>query len=303
MSKIILAIFLIFIEILPAGHSKSFLEENIRSRIDGTSGTETVEQSARNYNVVERAGELTDISARAEAAYFVDLGSGQILVDKNSETKLPMASLTKLMTAMIVIEKADMNELVTVPANETRFGDSTMGLYTGDSLTVYNLLQGLLINSGSDAALTLAKHVSGNPNVFVALMNERARTLGLAKTQFTNPVGWDEPGHYSTAHDMASLTTIALRNPSIREIVAKKTTKVVSAKGRNYLLVNTNLLLGNRFLGAKTGTTYGAGECLASYYRDDDTEIVGVVLNSPSRFLETEELINKIKEGFIFDSE
>jgi D-alanyl-D-alanine carboxypeptidase (penicillin-binding protein 5/6) len=131
-------------------------------------------------------------------------------------------------------------------------------------------------------------------------MNEKATILGLENTQFTNPVGWDETGHYSTVHDLAILTKVALTNPTIKEIVAKKTARIVTGNGRTYILTSTNLLLDGHFLGAKTGTTYAAGECLASYYRDDDKEIVGVILNSPNRFSETKDIVDWVNSNFRF---
>jgi D-alanyl-D-alanine carboxypeptidase len=300
MSRIILAFFLILVELLPAGQNKSALENNVRDKIDQNQRAEQQITPKRDFQTVEQVKDFKDIAVQARAAYFIDLHSGQVLVEKDSEERLPMASITKLMTALIVIEKTDLNEIVTVPSNETRFGDSTMGLVRSDRLTVYNLLQGLLINSGSDAVLTMAMYTAGTEANFVSLMNERATMLGLSNTQFTNPVGWDEVGHYSTAHDLAILTTVALKNPTIKEIVAKKSALVVSATGRRYLLTNTNLLLSNKFLGAKTGTTYAAGECLASYYVDRDKELVGVVLDSSARFRETSSLIDLVSQRFIF---
>lgn len=299
MSKLFISLLLIIVGLLPGGEHKSSLEEKLRSQID----TVAVEQESTDegFDTVEQARNFQEVSAWSEAAYFADLETNQVLIEKNSDTKLPMASITKLMAALIVVERGDLNDVVTVQSRGTRLGDSTMGLANGERLTVYNLLLGALINSGSDAVLALARHTAGSEAEFVALMNERANILGLRNTQFTNPVGWDEPGHYSTAHDLATLTRVALKNPTIKKIVATKSARAVSIGGRAYILTNTNLLLNERYLGAKTGTTYAAGECLASYYSDGEKEVVGVVLKSPNRFLETDYLIGHINSNFIFE--
>jgi D-alanyl-D-alanine carboxypeptidase (penicillin-binding protein 5/6) len=303
MYKLILAAFLLLLGPLPNTDLKLTLERNIRDRVDLTSETKPETTLVREISAVEYIDGFRERTALSKAAYFVDVRSGQVLLQKQADKKLPMASITKLMTALVVMEELDPSEIVSIPRNDTRADDSTAGFVYGDRLSVYNLLQGLLINSGSDAALTLAKHTSGNEEKFVAVMNERATLLGLENTQFTNPVGWDETGHYSTTHDLSVLTRVALSNPTIKQIVAKKTARVVSENNRTYILTNTNLLLGTRFRGAKTGTTYEAGACLASYYKDEEKEIVGVILDSPGRFAETEDIINWINNNFQFHYE
>lgn len=300
MYKLLLAAGLLLLNILPNTDAKLALERNVRDRIDSTAQIVAQENSKLTVNTAEYLNHFEPKVADAQAAYFIDLASGQVLLEKNADVRLPMASTTKLMTALIIIEDYKPNEMVTVPKLSTHEGDAVVGLIPGDRLTVYNLLQGLLIESGSDAAITLAKYNSGTEADFVAKMNEKATILGLSNTQFTNPVGWDENGHYSTAHDLTILTKAALTNPTIREIVAKKTAKIVTGSGRNYILTSTNLLLDGHFLGAKTGTTYAAGECLASYYRDDEKEIVGAILNSPDRFLETADIVDWINNNFDF---
>ena len=300
MFKILLATTLLLISFLPNTENKTILEDNIKQQIGRTPRITDEKTYTQPVITTERSESFQPLLTSATAAYFLDIKSGEVLLKKNAEKRLPMASITKLMTALIVMEKLDMNDVLTVPRTSTRLGDSTAGLVYGDRLTTFNLLQGLLINSGSDAALMLAKNISGSEAEFVALMNERATILGLSDTQFTNPVGWDDNGHYSNAHDLAILTSVALRNPTINEIVQKKTAKVVSTAGRTYSLTNTNLLLNDYYLGAKTGTTYDAGQCLASYYKNGDQEIIGVVLNSPDRFSETRQVIEWINNNYIF---
>lgn len=300
MFKIFLAAALLLISYLPNTDNKANLENEIKKQIGQTPITTENNNYTQSVTTTEKAENFQPLTASAAAVYFLDIRSGEVLLEKNAEKRLPMASITKLMTALIVAERLEMNEVLTVPLTSTRPGDSTAGLVYGDRLTVYNLLQGLLINSGSDAASALAKNISGSEADFVALMNEKATILGLSDTQFTNPVGWDDNGHYSTVHDLANLTSVALSNPTINEIVKKKTAKVVSTTGRTYYLTNTNLLLNDYYLGAKTGTTYDAGQCFASYYRTVNQEIIGVVLNSPNRFSETKQIIEWIDDNYIF---
>jgi serine-type D-Ala-D-Ala carboxypeptidase (penicillin-binding protein 5/6) len=161
------------------------------------------------------------------------------------------------------------------------------------------LIQGLLIESGADAAETLAVATSGSENHFVALMNEKAKQFGLLDTQFTNSVGRDGNGHYATAKDLAMLGRIALSNKIIANTVSKKTAVVTTEAGKNFYLSNTNLLLSDSsYKGLKTGTTYSAGECLISYYNDGTRRIIGVVITSPDRFGETKDIIEWTKRTF-----
>jgi D-alanyl-D-alanine carboxypeptidase len=301
MLKLLLASFLLLLSVAPNGSAKTNLENRIKELIDQPNITVEQKNSVITPNTVEMASDFKDKTTDARAVYFLDIKTGQELITKNSEQKLPIASLTKLMTALVVIEDNNLNEIVTVSRLNTRGGDALMGLQTGDKVAVIDLLNGLLINSGSDSALALSNHISGGESEFVSQMNQKAKILGLKSTHFTNPVGWDESGNYSTAHDMAILTKVALTNPTIAEIVQKPSATVYSTGGRPYLLKNTNQLLDrNHYLGAKTGTTYNAGECLAIYFKDTDKELVGVILNSPGRFTETKDIINWIDKSYLF---
>lgn len=300
MHNLLLAFLLVVLSVVPATDFSRSLEEKIRNEIDTPRATETSTEN-QNITITEPLDELTQRSANARAAYFYDPVSGAVLLSKNAETRLPIASTTKMMTALVVVESANLNDMVKVSKIHSQTGDSIMGLAVGDELSVESLMQGLLINSGSDAATVLADYVSGTQEDFVALMNERAKLLGLDNTQFTNPVGWDEAGNYSTAHDLAILTKVVLSNDAISKIMAQKSATVRAKSGKAYYLVNTNALLDNtHYLGAKTGTTYKAGECLAVYYTDDNKDIIGVLLNAPSRFPEARSIINWISDNYSF---
>jgi len=233
-----------------------------------------------------------DLTVNARAAIITDLNSDRVLYAKNADAELPMASLTKIMTALIALDKfaGQLNTVVTVPAEALTVTGSRMSLYANERLTVLGLLKGTLIESANDAAMALAYTTGGDLKQFVALMNQKAQDLGLSQTHFTNPVGLDEDQHYSTAKDLAELTRVALENQTFAEIVAtpKATVRDVSGKFV-HSLTTTNKLLGQyqNVIGVKTGTTEEAGESLvASAVGDSGQKVVVVLLDSPSRFQE-----------------
>lgn len=298
MTKIFLGFLLVLTPLLPASPEREGLESSIRSRINENSRVET---ETRTNPVPEKVEETEEIYLSSQTAYFIDLRSGKVLFEKNSDKKVPSASLTKLMVAIVTSPRIDSEEIITVKKQKTRAGDATMSLVVGDRIKAGELLHGMLINSGSDATLNLVSHVSENEESFVDLMNKEANLLGLTDTHFTNPIGWDDTGNYSTARDLTNLTKIALKNESIRRIVNKGSHAAKSENNRIYPLRNTNQLLGlPGYKGVKTGTTLQAGECLASYYVDNDKKIMGVVLGGHSRFLETKKMINLFDERFWF---
>jgi D-alanyl-D-alanine carboxypeptidase (penicillin-binding protein 5/6) len=298
----IIAICLIVVGLMPASYIKSNLETKLQNRlvpVDTRGNDNEYNEAYLVSPIPEKALNYQGISSSSSAALFVDVASGEILFEKNKDKRLPMASTTKLMTALVAVSETEPSDLVTVPAYKTLPLDTTMGVSTGDKLRVSELLHGLLIESGADAALALSNHIGGTEERFVAMMNERAAKLGLTDTQFTNSIGHDENGHYSTATDLVKLSRIVLSNPLIAEIVAKPTYTATSESGKKYYLSNTNILLGgNTFVGVKTGTTYAAGQCLISLYKEGEKEIIGVVLGSSDRFYETKGIIDWTKRNF-----
>jgi D-alanyl-D-alanine carboxypeptidase (penicillin-binding protein 5/6) len=241
---------------------------------------------------VALARQVPGPTLRAAAYIVVDEQSGAVLFGRDQATRRPIASITKIMTALVVLDRARLGDVVTVQVDSASLGDSSvMGLAPGERLTVRDLLLGLLLPSGNDAAIALAQHVAGSEPAFVDLMNRRARELGLNDTSFANPHGLDAPKHYSSAADLASLTRVALRNPALGEIVATRSATVRGAK-LTYQLRNTNPLLGRPGVeGVKTGQTDGAGPCLVAAVRRDGHRIVIVVLDSPDRAEESWRLV------------
>lgn len=289
---------LFFLSLLPSFDGKSAIEQKLRD--DFASEKVITSAETKKIQVPDKKENFNPENFYADSIMFSDYDTGYIFYQKNADLRLPIASTTKLMTALIIVEKTDMDKVVTVGTLRTRPFDSVMGLEAGDRLTVSELLHGLLIESGADAAQVLETSVANSEAEFVALMNERASELGLTETQFTNSVGYDDTGHYSTAIDMTKLAKISLLNPKIAAIVQKISYTARNEKGGTYLLSNTNKLLDGVFYkGVKTGTTYSAGECLISLYQEGDSKIIGVVLGSPARFTQTNNIITWTKNNFV----
>ncbi len=236
----------------------------------------------------------------AKSAILMDLNSGVILYKKNSNERLPMASLTKIMTAIIILESHSLNEIVTIEDNFNEKTTEELGvriwLQQYEKITVRNLLISLLVRSAGDTALALAEYHSGSTEAFVNEMNERAKMLNLKNTYFTNPIGIDENGHYSNVFDLAVLTKHALHNRNFRNIVRLPGATITSVDGKiKHEFKSTNHLL-NSYLdirGVKTGTTDEAGESLINLARNrNGKEVIVVLLNSPDRFQESKQLID-----------
>jgi len=249
-----------------------------------------------------RASETPSVTARA--AVLVDTDTGRVLWGTNAGRRLSMASTTKMMTALVVLRYAQPNETATVYPRDL-VGGSTANLRAGERITIEELLYGALIPSGNDAAWVLADYVGrtylggvgdGGVPAFVEEMNVHARRLGLQDTNFVNPNGFDEPGHYSTALDLARLGRAVMSEPLLAEIVGSTRHTVVgyspSGGGRksvSHPVETTNELLGS-YRGAdgvKTGTTPSAGQVFVASVRRGDSAMIGVVIGSTDRFSDT----------------
>jgi D-alanyl-D-alanine carboxypeptidase len=228
----------------------------------------------------------------AKAAFFIDNQTGAVLHEKNPDQRLPIASLTKIMTALVVLENFPLDEIITVPEVCANLPPSKIGLATGQNLTVEDLLYGALVVSAADAACTLSHHFDGD---FLQLMNQKTSELGLEQTHFENEVGFDgENGnHLSTARDMVKLSQEALKNGVFRKIVG---TKEVSIPG--FSLTSTNELLFTLpgTTGIKTGETPEAKGCLAISYERGGHEIIGVLLGSDDRFADARQILDWVFE-------
>lgn len=238
----------------------------------------------------------------AKSTIAIDLKTGMVLYEKNIHERLPIASITKLMTILIILEENKLNEIVTVSNNAANTEGSQMHLRADEQISLENLLYGSLIHSANDAAVALAEHNSGNVEKFVEKMNKRALELGLINTSFSNPIGLDGPKNYSSAYDIAKLGSFLYEDPFVKTAANIKTMEVKSVDG-NYIhkLESTNDILDSylKIKGLKTGQTNAAGLCLMAIAENSTgQEIATVVLNSPARFKETKFLIDWVFRAY-----
>ncbi|MFN2468133.1 MAG: D-alanyl-D-alanine carboxypeptidase family protein [Gaiellaceae bacterium] len=230
-------------------------------------------------------------------AYLVQNGvTGELLFRANERDRVPIASITKVMTVLVTLERARLDEVVTVGYDAASVGESSIHLRPGEQLTVLDLVKAALIQSANDAAYALASHVGrGSVERFVGLMNARARKAGLRDTQFVRPDGLDAEGHYSSARDVTRLARIAMRLPAVREIVAERTDRI--AGGRT--LRTWNDLLGTfpGLIGVKTGHTSGAGWSEVAAARGGGVTVYATLLGSPSRAKRNDDLAELLAWG------
>ena len=231
----------------------------------------------------------------ARAAIVMEQSSMRTLFAKNADERLPMASTTKIVTALTVLNNADLRETVEIPAAAVGIEGSSVYLREGEHLTVRELLLGLMLRSGNDCATALALHVGGSIEKFAEMMNSVARDNDCNDCNFVNPHGLPDDTHYTSAHDLAVLTCVALRNKDFCEIVSAKTAKI-SNEGMDYdrVLVNKNKLL-NSYVGAdgvKTGYTKKAGRCFVGSATRNGMKVVVVTLNCGPMFEETANMLD-----------
>lgn len=240
----------------------------------------------------------------AKAVLVKDLTTQTILYEKDATISLPIASTTKIMTALVASKYFKQNSELKVGIG-AKIGGSKVGLVSGEGLSFRSLLYGMLLNSGNDAAFTLAENYPGGVLSFVSAMNKEASMMNLKSTHFDNPAGFDNPKHYSSAKDLAIISQEALKNPSLARIFATKETSIVSLdKKQTHPLTNLNKLLTQvkGVLGIKTGFTQEAKENLVTYINRDGQQILIVVLNSDDRFGESTKLIEWTYENFIWST-
>lgn len=237
----------------------------------------------------------------SRACVVIDRATNTILYGKNEKSVRKMASTTKIMTATIIIENCNLDETIEVSKKAAGTGGSRLGLKTGDKITVKDLLYGLMLCSGNDAAVALAEHAGGNINGFSELMNNKAKELNLSNTHFETPHGLDADAHYTTAYELALLSNYALNNKTFSQIVGTKNhTVIINGYPKN--LSNTNELLGNLdgVYGIKTGFTNGANRCLVSACKRNDMDIICVVLGADTKNFRTSDSIKLI--NYVFDN-
>lgn len=238
----------------------------------------------------------------AKSAVVFDIRSGRFLYESNGKTKLPVASLTKIMSAVVVLENLDLEDIVTIPAESIRVDGEKQDLYLGEKMSVRNLLKLMLIESSNDAAYALVAHAKSKGIDFVEAMNAKARALYMADSYFNDPAGLDDTA-YSTGKDLVKLVQYSLNYQEIWDISAEKTAIIESSDERiKHQVYSTNRLLGilQDIIGGKTGYTEGAGQCmiLVTNVPDYPSKIVSIVLGSNDRFGDTQKLIDWTRRAY-----
>lgn len=239
--------------------------------------------------------------ADAAASIVIEASTGRVLHAFNADTQLPMASTTKIMTALLALENCSLNEMVT--AGEHAFGVPGTSIYLekGETLTMEQMLYGLMLASGNDAAVAIAEHISGTVEEFCVLMNARAKELGCVNTHYVTPHGLPAANHYTTARELAIIAQMAMQNEVFRTIVSTQRAAIPwVSRGYDRVLNNKNRLLStyDGALGIKTGYTKAAGRCLVFAAERDGMTLIGVVLNSPDWFNASAALLDNAFERY-----
>lgn len=245
-------------------------------------------------NVSNSHTEELNLNSRIAIAY--DRKSGKVIWGKNENKRTAMASTTKIMTAIVLIENADLNQTITISAKSAGTGGSRLGLKKDDKILLKDLLYGLMLKSGNDAAVAIAETVGGSVEGFAELMNNKAQELKLENTHFVTPHGLDNPEHYTTAYELAKLADYAMKNETFAKVVNTKN-YTVTINGYPKNITNTNELLGylNGVNGVKTGFTNNAGRCLVTSVNRNGFEIITVVLQADTKKFRTSDSVKLIE--------
>ena len=232
----------------------------------------------------------------ARAYFVVNPATGEVLAQRRAWSRVPIASITKLMTVIVALDHAKWNDVVRVQHEAAAVGESTINLRTGERITVGDLVKGALIQSANDAADALADYVGhGNEASFIQMMNAKAVELGLSRTHFARPDGLDARGHYSTALDVTRLAEIAMRDPRVRAVVRERTASI--SGGRKLHTWNDLLGVFNGIYGVKTGHTSAAGWCQVAAVRRNGVTLYTTVLGSPTRSQRNADLASLLRWG------
>lgn len=254
--------------------------------------------------VVVHAAEL-DLAPSAKSAVLMDADTGTVIYEKNSHEKLPPASITKIMTMLLVMEAIEQKKLkltdsVTVSENASSKGGSQIFLEPGETMTVHDMLKGVAVGSANDASVALAEHIGGTEENFIAMMNTRAEQLGLKNTKFQNPNGLPVPDHYSSAYDIALLSRELLKHPQITKYTGLYQDYLRQDSKKPFWLVNTNKLV--RFYqgldGLKTGFTSEARFCLTATAKRNDFRVIAVVMGEPDSKTRNKEISKMLDYAF-----
>lgn len=252
------------------------------------------------YNIgVTNAEPVAELSGKkgvtAKSAILIEASTGRVLYEKNAFERMPMASTTKIMTAILAIENSNLSDTVVVSPKASDVGESSIWLAAGEKMTMSDMLFGLMLASGNDAAVAIAEHVAGSVDEFSQMMNAKAKEIGAYNTNFCNPNGLPIDDHYTTAYDLALISAYAMKNDFFKELV-KTQYKTIPWEGHEYnrVVKNKNKLLwqyegGN---GIKTGYTKAAGKCLSAAAERDGMQLISIVLSAPDMFNDCVKLLD-----------
>ena len=230
----------------------------------------------------------------AQSAIVIEVETGRMLYQKNIDKQLPMASTTKILTALVAIENGNLDDLIKVTSDTTNIEGSSIYLQGGETLNLRDLLYGLMLCSGNDAACTIAKHIGGSIENFSKMMNQKAAEIGALNSSFVNPHGLTASGHYTTAYDLALISREAMKNEVFKKIVGTKLW-IAEREGNRYkYFYNKNKVLSqyNGGTGVKIGYTKNAGRCLVASAKKEGMEVICVVLNDSNWFNNAYSLMN-----------
>jgi len=230
----------------------------------------------------------------AQNAIMIEANSGEVLYEKHAEEKAYPASITKIMTALLAIENGTLDKKVKVSGNASGIEGSSIYLETGEKIPLRDLIYGLMLRSGNDAAIAISEEIGGNTNNFVIMMNKRARELGAFNTHFANPNGLHNPDHYTTAKDMALIAMAAMKNPEFKKVAGTKTWVTDRGEGKYNYFYNKNKVVYqyNGGTGIKIGYTKAAGRTLVASSEKNGMELICVVMNAPNWFQDTYKLMD-----------
>ncbi len=262
---------------------------------DGSHSTALPHGGTEASIFIKSTARSTPPSVSAESAVLIELSSGEVIYSKNADSRLPMASTTKIMTALTALESCDISKKIRVSPQAVGVEGSSVYLYPNESLTLEELMYAMLLESANDAAAAIAIEVGGSIESFAEMMNDKARRMGLEDTHFENPHGLDGETHYTTAHELALIAREAFSNEIFKKIVStqKKTIPLNETEGVR-LLINHNKLLRSYegAVGIKTGFTKKSGRCLVSAATRDGLTFIAVTLNAPDDWRDHTELLD-----------
>lgn len=281
--------------------SDSSINDNLKEKKEGSLEEDNISQNSEN----DDSSNGIKLAENAKSAIMIEASTGKVIFEKNVDDKLPMASMTKMMTLLIIMENIEngnlkWDEKVTTSEHAASMGGSQIFLEVGEEMTVEELIKGICIGSGNDAAVAMAERIGGTEEEFVKMMNKKAKELGLKNTNFVNACGLDDDKHYSSANDMAMIAKELVKYEKILEYTGTYEDYLRKKTDKSFWLVNTNKLV--RYYsgvdGLKTGYTESAGYCITTTAKKNNMRLITVVMGEPSSAVRNSETTIMLDYGF-----